>query len=152
MGEVEPLKVMNAILRCENLNERDTSSAARMVLLRDGSALPNKASGMTEGPESTFVQKIQEPLAPLSEHLTGLNEGSVEGKTEDKKRVFHWLLLNFQEIFPQNENDLGQTSLGEHTINTGDAKPIKQPPHHLPKGFAHEDHKVLAKIQAQGVI
>ena len=55
-------------------------------------------------------------------------------------------------MFSKNENDLGHTHLVEHTIDIGDAKPIKQPSHWLPMAYANEDHKVSAKLQAQGVI
>ena len=107
--------------------------------MREKSTLPNKASQLTEGPESSFAQKIQEPLAPLPEHLAELYKGSAEGKPGDEKRIIHWLLLKYQGVFSQNENDLGWTNLVEHTIDTGDAKPIKQPSHHLPMAFVDED-------------
>ena len=55
-------------------------------------------------------------------------------------------------MFSKNENDLGRTHLVEHTIDTGDAKPIKQPPRQLPMAFADEDCKALEKLQTQGVI
>ena len=64
-------------------------------------------SRVTEGPESSFAYKIKEPLAPLPQHLTELYEGSVEGKTDDGKRVIHLLLLKHQGVFSQKENDLG---------------------------------------------
>ena len=40
----------------------------------------------------------------------------------------------------------------EYTIDIGDVKTIKQPPSHLPMALVDEDCKVLAKLQAQGVI
>ena len=91
-------------------------------------------------------------MAPLPKHLTKLYKGSAEGKTEDEKRVIHLLLLKHQGVFSLNENDLGRRNLAEHTIDTGDAKPIKQPLHYLLMAFADKDHKVLAKLQIQGVI
>ena len=62
------------------------------------------------------------------------------------------MLLKHQSVFSKNENDLGHTHMVEHTIDTGDAKPIKQPPCWLLMAYAKEDHKVLVKLQAQGVI
>ena len=98
------------------------------MLLRERSTLPNKASRMTEGLESSFSQKIQGPLAPLPEHHTKLYEGSARGKTKDQKRIIHWLLLKHQGVFSQNKNDLGQINLVEHTVDTDYAKPIKSHP------------------------
>ena len=89
VGQVEPVEGVNTVLRCKNPNERNNISAARRLLLRERSALLNKASRVTEGPESSFVQNIQEPLAPLLENLTELYQDSAEGKTEDKEMVIH---------------------------------------------------------------
>ena len=80
------------------------------------------------------------------EHLTELHECSAEGKAEYEQKPIHWLLLEHQNVFLKNENDLGCTHLVEHITHTGDAKSIKQPPCHLPMAFADEDHKVLAKL------
>ena len=136
----------------KNPNEKDNFSVVRKVLLRDGPAPLHRASLVTERKESLHSQKIQGPLTPLSKHLTRLYEGSGEGKSKDKKRVIHWLLCKCQGVFSQNENDLGQTNLVEHTIDTSEARPIKQPPHHLSIAFVDEDHKVLDKLPSQGVI
>ena len=65
VGQVEPVEMMSTISRCENPNMRDNIPAARRVLLRERSALPNKVSRVTVGPESSLAQNIQEPLAPL---------------------------------------------------------------------------------------
>ena len=152
LGQVELVEVVSTISRCENPNERDNFSAARRVLLRERSVLPDKASKVTEGPEGSFVQKIQEPLALLPEHLTELYEGSADGKTKDEKREVYWLLLKHQGVFCQNENVLGISNLVEHTIDTDDVKAMKQPSHHLLMAFTDKDQKVLAKLLAQGVI
>ena len=79
-------------------------------------------------------------------------EKSAKGKNEYEKKVIHWLLLKHQNVFSKNENDLGCMHLVEHTIDTGDAKPIKQPPRKLPMAFANDDRKALEKLQTQGVI
>ena len=127
---LSPLVCFVFVWSWQQLSIRSIRSARR-VLLRERSALPNKASRMTEEPESSFAQNIWEPLAPLPEHITELYEDSAEGKTKDEKKIICWLLLKHQGVFSQTKNYLGQTNLVEHTIDTGDAKPIKQPPHYL---------------------
>ena len=47
---------------------------------------------------------------------------------------------------------MDHTNLVEHTIDTGNAKPIKQPPKWVPIAFAGEEHKALEKLHTQGVI
>ena len=148
VGQVEPVKVVSTVFRYEHPKKRDNFSVARRVLLRKRSTLPNEVSRVTEGLDSSFAQRIQEPLTQLPEQLTELYNSSAEGTTVGKKRVIHWLLLKHQLIFCQNENDLGRTSLVEHTFDTDDAKPIMQPPHHLLMVFVDKDCKVLANFQA----
>ncbi|RXN31957.1 Retrovirus-related Pol poly from transposon [Labeo rohita] len=41
------------------------------------------------------------------------------------------LLVEFQDCFACNEEDLGQTSLVQHNIDTGDATPIRQQPRRM---------------------
>ena len=40
----------------------------------------------------------------------------------------HSLLQKHENVFSKDEYDLGHTHLVEQTIDTGNAKPIKQPP------------------------
>jgi hypothetical protein len=42
--------------------------------------------------------------------------------------------------------------LVEHTKDTGDAKPVKQPPRRVPIAFAEEEKKLIMQMQEQGII
>ena len=64
----------------------------------------------------------------------------------------HSLLQKHDEVFSKDKYDLGHTHLVEHTIDTGDAKPINQPPRQVPIALAGEEREALGKLQAQGVI
>ena len=59
--------------------------------------------------------------------LEPLIEGVSNDVTPEEKEDVRKLLLEFRDVFSQNEYDIGETSLGEHAIDTGDAKPIRQP-------------------------
>ena len=69
------------------------------------------------------TNRIQE----VSEHLQELFKRSTLHCSDNEKRAPAELLHNFQITFSKNEWDLGLTNLAEHSINTGDAQPIKQP-------------------------
>ena len=56
------------------------------------------------------------------------------------------LLLSYNDVFSKSDHDLGLCTLTEHTIETGDAKPIKQPPRCVPLAFANEDRKALDEL------
>ena len=128
VSQVEPVDVVHTISECENPSEKSNCSATRRVLLGEKSMLPGKAHRVTKGQKRSFAQYVQEPLAHSQHTLKDLYEHSVKGRNEYQKKVIHWLLLKHQNVFSKNENDLGCTHLVEHTIKTGNARPIKQQP------------------------
>ena len=75
-----------------------------------------------------------------------------EGRDQVECSEIRRLLIEFQDVFSTNGTDLGLTSLGEHAIDTGDARPIKQQPRHNPIAFEREDKAALTKLQEQGSI
>ncbi|KAL0147701.1 hypothetical protein M9458_056979 [Cirrhinus mrigala] len=62
------------------------------------------------------------------------------------------LLVEFQDCFACNEVDLGQTSLVQHNIDTGDATPIRQRPRRMPLGRQEAAEQALSKMQRAGII
>ena len=42
------------------------------------------------------------------------------------------MLTEYQDVFSKGPDDMGCTDLVKHQIDTGDARPIRQPPRHLP--------------------
>ena len=61
-------------------------------------------------------------------------------------------MIKFQDSFSKHEWDIGLTNLTEHPINTGDAKPVKQPPRRVPLAYAAEEKKAIEDLKAKGVI
>ena len=64
-----------------------------------------------------------EPLIPtvVEEHFTGLSEDEVKPLTSLLTRFSH-----------QNDFDLRYTHVITHSIDTGDHRPVQQPPHWIP--------------------
>ena len=85
-------------------------------------------------------------------HLQKLFDVSSLEKTEGQVKAIGELLNDVKDVFSKDDYDLGRTHLAEHSIDTGDAKPIKQPPRRLPMAFAGEDRKAIEKLQMQGSI
>ena len=71
---------------------------------------------------------------------------------DEQSIEFGEVLIKFADIFAQNDNDLGLFTATEYTIDTGDAKPIKQQMRRVPLGFADEEEKYLKKMLDSGVI
>ena len=72
-------------------------------------------------------------------------------KTEEKLKVAS-LLNKFEDVFSKHEFDIGLTNLIEHSIDTGDAKPIKLPPRRVPIAFADHEKKVLKELEENKII
>ena len=62
------------------------------------------------------------------------------------------LLLQYPDVFSKNDYDLGETHLVEHMIDTGDAKPVAQPPQRVPLAFADEEKKQIGKMLEAGLV
>ncbi|VDL69129.1 unnamed protein product, partial [Nippostrongylus brasiliensis] len=62
------------------------------------------------------------------------------------------LIKKYANMFAVSEQELTQTSLVEHTIDTGDAKPIRQKPRPVPLATRMELRNILSDLQERKVI
>ena len=58
----------------------------------------------------------------------------------------------FRSVFAAKGTILGKTHVVEHSINTGDAQPIKQPPRRLPLASRDHVNKLVQEMLDEGVI
>ena len=133
VGQVETVKVQQTIAEHENPNEVGNDSAVRRVTLwetggKKGNTHMSRCQAKFHRKSITRKATIQAPTVPLPDHLKCLYEESIKGKSKVQCAQVHSLLQKHEEVFSKDEYDLGHTHLVEHTIDTGNAKPIKQPP------------------------
>ena len=69
-------------------------------------------------------------------------EGGKNLGKEGKSRLRN-LLYTYREAFAAGDLDLGNFSGVVHTIDTGDAEPIKSPMRRTPLAFAREEDDML---------
>ena len=60
--------------------------------------------------------------------------------------------MEFRDVFSDSSCDIGRTSLTSHKIDTGDQKPIKQPPRRLPLAKVDIAQKAIKEMHEQGVV
>jgi transposase InsO family protein len=96
----------------------------------------------------------QHPLSStqLPEHLQELFNRSTEGLTESEKCDLAILLRKHAALFASHPLDLGRTSVVSHSIDTGNARPIRQPPRRPPVAFADKEEEIIADQKKAGVI
>lgn len=62
------------------------------------------------------------------------------------------MLAWYSDVFATNSSDLGRTSIAQHTIDTGDSRPIKQPCYRIPVHLREEMGKLTEEMLSNGVI
>ena len=85
-------------------------------------------------------------------HLEDLYMRSSVQLAEEEKQRLGILLRTYSDVFSVGDHDLGCTNLVRHHINTGDGKPIKQPPRRLPIHQRDEADMQVRNMLDRGVI
>ncbi|KAL3883059.1 hypothetical protein ACJMK2_029352 [Sinanodonta woodiana] len=88
----------------------------------------------------------------IPEHLQDLYVSTVATKGQQELKVIADLLNKFANTFSRDDNDLELTKLIEHSIDTNDAKPVKQPQRRVPMAFTAEEKKAIQELDYKGVI
>ena len=103
-------------------------------------------------PADVDVSASADQGGSLPAHLSDLMERSSEGLTLEQRGKARALLHDFADVFSSGDHDVGRTTLAEHTISTGDSRPIKVPPRRLPIGKRQEAEKIISDMSEQGLI
>jgi hypothetical protein len=94
---------------------------------------------------------VKEELPP---HLRELFDGAVKNCADRKaKNGLRDLLLRYQDVFSQGEQDTGRTNLIEHQIPLKPGtRPVRQPPHRLGPEKEAEVERQVEDLQKRGLI
>ena len=60
--------------------------------------------------------------------------------------------MEFADVFSSGPEDMGSTTYVEHTIDTGDSRPIRMPPRRLPIAKQDCETEEVQKMLKRGVI
>ena len=88
----------------------------------------------------------------IPDHLVALFENSKSELTVEQCEKLKSVLINYSDVFATSDFDLGQFTSIEHTIDTGQAKPIKQRMRRTPMCFINEEEKYLKQMLDAGII
>ena len=94
----------------------------------------------------------EERNSDIPENLLEIYNKACDGKSPEEKELIQLVLCQYATIFSKCDSDLGLTTLVEHRIDTGDTRPIKQPPRKVSMAFAEEEKKLIKQIEENGVI
>ncbi|CAC5375777.1 unnamed protein product [Mytilus coruscus] len=111
-GEKVPVRLMNTELDPKTIYPGTTiSQMSEVDQVLDGNICSN------EQKRDGLRSDLQELLERTSDELT----------SKDKQKV-RSLLIENQNLFASSDVDLGRTNLVKHEVNTGNARPFKEPP------------------------
>ena len=65
--------------------------------------------------------------------------------------MYH-VLMEYADLFAEQPDDFGQTSKIKHTINTGDAQPLRQRARRLPPYRREEAQRLLSDMLSKDII
>lgn len=116
-------------------------------------ATQQEAPAQDERSPAAQVRRLKPAdVLDLPTHLRGLFTSASEGLTEDQQEAFLHVLLKYQSIFAASDQDLGQFGVTKHRIDTGAARPVRQPARRTPLGFQGEEERHLRAMLEAGVI
>jgi hypothetical protein len=134
------------------------NSSEDVVVLEAGSDLGCCRSSYEEvtfeAYHHTNLVNCKEPTAEvnLPDHLNELVERSSTHLSADEKQQLACLLSKYASIFVASSDDLGCTNLVKHTINTGNAIPIRQAPRRQPFGKRQCETEEIERMLSKGII
>ena len=88
----------------------------------------------------------------LPDHLQKVLDGVDPSVTQVQRKRIAELLFESQDTFAVPGGKLGCTYVFKHEIDTGDAKPIKQPPRRVPLKQRKIEEEEIDKMLTEGVI
>lgn len=135
--------ILQTVLNSENPDDVENSSTVRRIKL--------------DNDNMSFSREVREDISDpvkcddlhVPPHLEELFQKSASGKNKEERYAIAKLLIDYQDVFSKNEEDLGLTHLIEHCIDTKGAKPIKQPFRRTPMAIQNEEKAVMDKLKSK---
>ena len=135
------------------------------LTLEKGSVIAQMSPGeLDEESIRNFPEKLEEEVhlvgdinhpeqeETLPDQLLTLWESSCKDLSEEEGVQLRNLLLEFSDVFVGSDGILGKTNVIKHTIDTGNALPIKLPPRRVPFSQMDAMQKELESMLDKGVI
>ena len=174
VGMITPCEVV-ANLQCDFTDEVWDSGTSRRLAITNWSGEPLAIEqGTTLGSvEQVDLVSLDDPvwsdidpepvdfarLDELTEDEVSQRKVELESQlavggacSEEECGKFKQLLMCKHVNFALKDTELGETSLVEHVIDTGEAKPAKIPPRRLPYALRRELEDELIKLESTGCI
>ena len=134
-----PVRVMNLTNEPQVIHKDTVVGVYQPVL----EVTPDENHIVLENPKAT----VEVPV-----HLQDLLDRSSEFLSDKQVSEVKDFLVEFQDVFAVDDNDLGRTNIVTHSIDTGENHPVKQPPRRLPIHQRQEEQRQVDRMLSGDVI
>ncbi|MCG8045846.1 MAG: RNase H-like domain-containing protein [Candidatus Thiodiazotropha endolucinida] len=148
LGYAEPYTAIKTIMEMEDKREVDNLCSIRRIECHNDFC-PYEENEILTSPK---VEVGEHSFPTIPSHLEELYSEASSGRDRKEKMIIAQLLVKYQDVFSKHEYDLGFSNLGEHIIDTGNAKPIKQRPRRVPLALTDQEEKVIRQMEEQKII
>jgi hypothetical protein len=93
----------------------------------------------------------QHQAQDLCSKLEDVNAAAKPHLTNGEFQELNELLTEYEDIFARDDENYGRTNKVYHRIDTGDARPIRQPPRRIPLAKQAEVKEMLDDMQRHGL-
>ena len=141
----------NVPIRVMNVNEQP-------VVLKSGTHIADlqQVEVLNEDPvtdaNSTKVKQIDDSVRSVPDFIQKLVDGVDDSIPESACLALEAILCEYSDVFSQEENDLGRTDIIMHHIDTGDARPVRQPLRRYPPAHQEAISQHVNNMLKQGTI
>jgi len=102
--------------------------------------------------DHTSVKQLDSNTESIPGYVQTLLDGVDDSIPESACLALKTILMKHQDVFSQNENDLGRTNIIMHHIDTGDARPVRQPLRRYPPAHLEAISEHVDNMLKQGTI
>ena len=100
----------------------------------------------------TKIKQVDDNTGSVPSYIQKLIDGVDDSIPESACLALKAILMKHADVFSQDENDLGKTNIIIHHIDTGDARPVRQPLRRYPPAHMEAISEHVDNMLRQGII
>ena len=102
--------------------------------------------------DATKVKQVESDASSVPSYLQKLIDDADDSIPKSARLALEAILMKHADVFSQDENDLGRTNIIMHHIDTGDARPVRQPLRRYPPAHVEAISEHVDNMLKQGTI
>ena len=146
------LDLEEKVVSVVNPAEEPITLHAKQLIGTCESYMDNQSGRVSLIKETVPLDTTKPASAQLPVHLQDVFARSSVHLDCSQKEVLAKLLLDYHQVFARSTDDLGKTNLVQHTINTGNAIPVRQPARRQPLGKREAERAEIQNMLKRGII